>query len=169
MEEKFETKGERTARIIRTIVRHLHDVSIRQLSMDVPCNYMQLYYCSVGKTFELSDELVAAFRNRYPEFNESFLRYGTGKLVSTGNDKEEEPEQPSPEMKDDNNLPFGNPSPAPVSNPVGVSELTVLFNRVLDLINDVRTREAEIRDLKQELSAVQQRLARLESRLNEPK
>lgn len=176
MEEKFETKGERTARIIRTIVRHLHNVSIRQLAADIGCNYMQLYYCSVGKTSELSDELIDCFRLSYPEFSKTFLRYGTGNLLHSDNSLDIDDEQPSPVMKDDNDLPFNIPDPAPIVNPIqdnGLSpirttELAALFNRILNLVNDLRTRESEIRDLKQELSTVQQRLARLEARLNEP-
>lgn len=167
MEKDFETKGERTARIIRTIVRHLHDVSIRQLSFDIGCNYMQLYYCSIGKTFELSDELVDAFRLKYPEFSESFLRYGTGKLIAANNNEPEEEENEN--KNDEQELPFGTPTPATIINPIGVDELTRLFSRVLDLVDDVRTREAEIRSLKQELSNIQQRLARLEGKQTEPK
>lgn len=152
MEKKFETKGQRTARIIRTVVRHLHDISIRQLASELGCNYMQLYYCSSGKTFELSQEVLDAFQLRYPEFNQSFLRYGTGKLVE-GDTSEEEYETTDEE-----------PTSTSITgtNQLGIDDLARLFTRVLDMVDRTREREDIIYDLKNEVKDLKARISKLE-------
>lgn len=141
--DNFETKKERSSRIIKSVIKEL-DMNLTEFASAIGMGYMQVYYVANGTTKTISEDLINAIKSKFPNISTRFLMYGTGNVFGEEDDNAEDPKT----IEDV----FGHPST------IGNTELVRLMNRVLDYLDKVRTRE-------EELTALHTRLTDLEERL----
>lgn len=77
-----ETRKDRIIRIIRTIMFNYKYDSVQKFADDIGANYMQVYYCSIGKTTTLSPDLEDKILAKFQDLNPSFLKTGLGSVTT---------------------------------------------------------------------------------------
>lgn len=139
--ENFETKQARSTRIIKSVIKEL-DMNITEFSEAIGMGYMQVYYIANGTTKTISEEMINAIKRKFPSVRTNFLLFGTGSVM--GEDTVDEEEQKSLDE-------LFSPS-------VDSSDMIRLFNRLLDYLEKVRTREEELNEIHKRLLSLEERL-----------
>lgn len=91
---EIETKREMTQRIVKELQKVL-DMNLTELAAEIGCEYMKLYYCSNGRTKQMSDEIIEKICSRFPQISREYLRYGTGSIL-VGSDSNVDPNLADP-------------------------------------------------------------------------
>ena len=125
-----ETKKQRTARILRTLMFELGIDSVSKFCNEINANYMQVYYTYNGQVNSISYELISKILNKYPRVNRKYLESGEGDVfVNSDNSKLTER--------------------TAIDKPVSLDDMFRLLDRLTTLFEKVQKREEHIEQLQE--------------------
>lgn len=127
-----------TKRIIAEVLETV-GMNAPKFAEAIGVNYQRIFDLQRGRTKKFNPNMAAIICERFPQINKSYLFTGEGSVTVTDEKKDS-----------DNNI--GDMPKVEMSSETGISDISALLHRLVDMLGNVNERSARLTEFERELN-----------------